>query len=1115
LNAHSFSTMKILITILRGVLLSRQKYTPCLSLFFLCFGLCAAQDSVVQRDLVGGNPTSIVLTYGVELRLRIKFGDSQAQEIFVQTSAPDVAFRLVSEDGDVVKFGHILTTGWAAVSIASPKDKQIQLSLTLDHAIEGLPGAHLWIERFGIPLSTLGAHDQASRLLSAAQALHNSLRAEDLRLATIKYQQAAGEWGYLNDPYGASIALGGKSETQYELSQFSDALRSLMKATGQNARSIYLRAWLEHLEARVYLGEWDGTPARDHAQESLRLAREINEPASSAPALGDLAEAIVYTGDSQDQNYADEALSQGLSNGLPEAVAVAKRVQAWIDEEHEGMADALALLNEVQIWFHRAGDVRNEMQTTEELAVPLNFTGDTYQALARSFKFEPISKASGDAIDWGVLVDNLGLLYAELGRPRVAAIYYKKARSAYSGAHFRFGLSLIYGELCEVESSFQQVRQAFSDCTMSLALAQQLRNPAIIGMAQMRLGVAEEATGNRREALKHLDLGIRSSESVHDSQWEVKEHLKRGELLEADRDSKAAISEYLKAQSISKDVADPSFLLEAQYHVAEWHVRGGQYEQASDALKPALDRVEAKRQSVSSSTLQAGYFAAERKCYELAIELRMREFGRDPAGGADALALEMSERSRGRGLLDALTARYTANERERNDDQVGLMHSNMAVDRAFNRRLKTLVEGGTKRDLDSSAAQLTQALSDLERAEDKVHADASDATKGSSTMSTAEIERAGLNSGTTFFEYALGVERSYLWVIDRDTIKSYVLPSRERLEGMVKRWRNFASRPELSDATAHAKFQLHSALLSCALLGSAVEAHMTRIVIVPDGNLVTLPFAALPENGCSNTPGDPLIVNHELSLSIFLARKSAERREFQGELAIVADPVFDRADPRAAMFKTGELTRGLRYQDNPVALPRLLNAGYEASAIQEVVRKSAGKDKVFLAQGFDASVETVLSPAMQNYRIWHLATHGFYDEAVPEFSGLIFSTVGPDGSSRFSFLKAHDISSLKVRADLVVLSACDSATGQNLSGEGMMGLSYSFLRAGAKQVVSTLWNVDDSKSRELMILFYTELMQNGGNAAAALRQSQLEILRQRHSSAPYYWAGFELTSMGN
>ena len=169
-------------------------------------------------------------------------------------------------------------------------------------------------------MSTLRAHDRVAQLLSTAQALHNSLRAEDLRLAILKYQQAAVEWGHLNDPYGVSIALGGKSETQYELSQFSEALRSAANAIGQNSRSIYLRAWLEHLEARAYLGEWDGTPAKDHAQESLRLAKEINEAALIAPALSDLAEAIVYTGESQERNYADEALSQALSAGLPETV---------------------------------------------------------------------------------------------------------------------------------------------------------------------------------------------------------------------------------------------------------------------------------------------------------------------------------------------------------------------------------------------------------------------------------------------------------------------------------------------------------------------------------------------------------------------------------------------------------------------------------------------------------------------------------------------------------------------------------------------------------------------------------------------------------------------------
>ena len=455
-------------------------------------------------------------------------------------------------------------------------------------------------------------------------------------------------------------------------------------------------------------------------------------------------------------------------------------------------------------------------------------------------------------------------------------------------------------------------------------------------------------------------------------------------------------------------------------------------------------------------------------------------------------------------------------------DRASLMRSNMEVDRAFNRRLKLLVEGSAKRDLESSAAQLTQALSDLERSEGKAHADASNAPKPAPPMSAAEIEVASLSSGIAFFEYSLGAERSYLWVIDRGKRKSYVLPSRERLEWMVKRWRTLASRQERLEADSGTQFQLLSASLSCALLGNAVEAHMTRIVIVPDGNLVTLPFAALPENGCSNRLGEPLVVAHEItltpSLTVFLSRKTpAEHRSFQGEVAIVADPVFDRADPRIARLKAGKLTpvvHSAATMGNPVVLPRLLNAGYEASAIQETVRRAVGKDKVFLAQGFDASVETVLSPEMQNYRIWHLSTHGFYDEAVPEFSGLVLSTLGPDGSARSGFLKAHDISSLGVSADLVVLSACDSATGQNLSGEGMMGLSYSFLRAGAKQVVSTLWSVDDAKSRELMVAFYAELMQNGGNAAAALRQSQLTVMHRRHSSAPYYWAGFELASIG-
>jgi CHAT domain-containing protein len=255
------------------------------------------------------------------------------------------------------------------------------------------------------------------------------------------------------------------------------------------------------------------------------------------------------------------------------------------------------------------------------------------------------------------------------------------------------------------------------------------------------------------------------------------------------------------------------------------------------------------------------------------------------------------------------------------------------------------------------------------------------------------------------------------------------------------------------------------------------------------------------------------------SISVFLSRKpESDRQAFKGELAIIADPVFDAADPRAAALTTtvnNLNSHSEQAQETAVALPRLLNSGYEASAIQETVQKVTGNKSVFLAQGFDASVETVLSPAMRGYRIWHLATHGVYDESMPEFSGLVFSLIGPDGSPRFGFLKAHDIARLDVPAELVVLSACDSAAGFNVNGEGVMGLSYAFLHAGARQVISTLWSVDDAKSRDLMISFYQEFMRNGGNAAEALRQSQLTEMRQPHNSAPYYWAGFELNSLGN
>jgi CHAT domain-containing protein len=1091
-------------------------------LFIWCLAVGAAQEPGDVQSLAPGKSISVLLTPEHSSSIRLDLSGAAAEEIFLDTAVPDISFRMVSSDGADLLSVHIATSGWTVIPLSAVGQREVRLVLSTESRLEGLPGVRVRAELHPVPLATLPAHIRAGRIFNSAQTLHRSLRSEDIRQAISEFQQAAAEWNRCGDLYGEVLALAGKGESQIELSQYTEAMQSLQHAIRLDLKNAYVRGWLFHLEARVYLDQWEPKRSKDLAQEELRLGQEIDDPALIALARTDLTGVAYWGEDPHANEIAQQAHAEAVAAGVPEALALERRWTGWLEENNEHNTRAASLMSEAEASFLQAGDLRTALEATGQVAQAVSLNGDLYSALTRFFELRSATRAAGNDLDYGVLMENIGTQYFELGNPRFANVYFHQAESAYTSAHFRHGLMLIHGQLCEAELGLNETSAATTHCRISLNLARQIQDPVFLGRALCRLGLADRMAGKLSRAFEDFANAARYSHIGNDLFWESEARIQLGELLEQQAKRQEALAEFEQAESLSKGVADPASLLEAQYAAARWYALNGQYTEADAKLAPVLEKLEAARQLVASSRLQASYFAAERKCYELAVELRMRQYEREPDGEADALALEMSDRGRARGLLDALSAKSASDARESSEAEARLMRAKLAVDRAFNHRLKLLVEGGAKHDLEANSTDLTQALVDLERIEDNVHADAGQATKPAPTMSAAEIEQATLSSGATFFEYALGQERSYLWVIGGGKVKSYVLPPRERLEEMVKEWRTLAAGRERAGADAAAKLRHLSARLSCALLADAVQPAMTRMVIVSDGELALLPFAALPENACSSTSGKPLAVEHEItltpSLSVFLTRKPEQEKEtFQGEVAIVADPVFDAADPRAAALKNGTPRHDSLPAVEPeagAALPRLLNAGYEANAIRETVRKAAGIHHVFLAQGFDASLDTVLSPSMQQYRIWHLATHGVYDETMPQFSGLVFSLVRPDGGPRFGFLKAYDIARLNVHAELVVLSACDSAAGENLSGEGVMGLSYSFLRAGAREVVSTLWSVDDAKSSELMKAFYKELMRNGGNAAAALHQSQLTVMRQHENSVPYYWAGFELTSVG-
>ncbi len=249
------------------------------------------------------------------------------------------------------------------------------------------------------------------------------------------------------------------------------------------------------------------------------------------------------------------------------------------------------------------------------------------------------------------------------------------------------------------------------------------------------------------------------------------------------------------------------------------------------------------------------------------------------------------------------------------------------------------------------------------------------------------------------------------------------------------------------------------------------------------------------------------------SVLALLRQRSATRPPASNQVAVVADPVFSAGDPRLrteAELGAPEPT-GTAEPWELEPLDRLSFSRREAEAIIEL----ADRDRSLIALGFDANRETVTGGRLASYRIVHFATHGMLHEGHPELSGLVLSMFDEKGQTRDGRLHLHQIYGLRLRAELVVLSACRTALGEQVRGEGIVGLTRGFMYAGADRVAVSLWNVNDEATAELVRRFYQGMLGAGLPAAAALRQAQLAMLRHENPRwrAPYYWAGFILQGL--
>ncbi|MFN7930677.1 MAG: CHAT domain-containing protein [Blastocatellia bacterium] len=404
-----------------------------------------------------------------------------------------------------------------------------------------------------------------------------------------------------------------------------------------------------------------------------------------------------------------------------------------------------------------------------------------------------------------------------------------------------------------------------------------------------------------------------------------------------------------------------------------------------------------------------------------------------------------------------------------------------------------------------------------------------------------------VEEGTLLLEYLLGEKSSVLWAITADSAQLFELPARAEIEQAAQRVYELltARIPRENEtnlvafrraAQSETQYPAAAEALSQMILGPvAAQLGKKRLLIVADGALHFIPFAALPvpkaESGrmkAEKSKDHPssliphlLVVDHEVVnlpsasvLGMLRQRRQAVPMAPRW-LALLADPVFEKDDPRfrqpvakaepnAAGLRGGAIIAGARG-----ALARLRFARSEADQIWATLSPTQ-RAQSLTAFDFAANQDLALSPALSEYRYLHFATHGVLDPARPELSGLVLSLFDQAGHAQDGFLRLVEIYNLKLAAELVTLSACETGLGKQTRGEGIVGLTRGFLHAGAQRALVSLWKVDDRASARLMGRVYEGIFRDKLSPAAALRRAQLSLREEAAMKAPFFWAAFVL-----
>jgi len=894
---------------------------------------------------------------------------------------------------------------------------------------------------------------------------------------------------------------------------------------------------------------WSGLKERRREAEELYqlgiVHRLLHQPEASAHRLHQAAEAWGALGSTiREAEALNEAGLSCVDADHPEHAledyrkALAKTREAGSRRQEGQILNNLGLAlkglgehRQALVHLEEALAVMREIGDRVEEANTLVNLGSTHLDLSETQKALELSKAALEIPEASPSVraaayNNLGVLYGALGNWDEAVANYDAAidinrqqsdQARLAASFNNRGLAQHYaGNLEAARSSFEE----------ALSLARETRNREVEILAQNNIGFLLNFRLKKPvEALEHWREVVRLAAGDPDLGYvglSARAAVEHGE--QRLDDARATLRE---AAVQAERRADHRFAADMILQLARVDKELGDLDASAEDGRQAIERVESLRNRVLTSDQRAVFLAAQQVFYVNYIDTLMRLDEQRPRQGFGKEALRASEQARARSLLDLLGE---AGADLRRGIPPELLERETKARVALRDRdlyyMDLVHQDASPERIAQASERLNEALDESEEVEAalRAHSESYAALIQPQLLTVREIQRLVLSDRTLLLEFSLGEDRSYLWALTASTFQSFALPGRQEIETLARQYYDAITarnQPSADLAQADAAVERTALELSRMVLAPVERLLGDRILlVVSDGVLQYVPFAALP---LPSSPEERILARNQVVSLPSASALAALRREIEGRapapktLAVLADPVFP-GDPRLARIvplqdakkaaaHRGQPPQASLRQSDQLSLGRLPFSEQEAKDILIFVPDPGQR---LAALGFAASSAAATSGELANYRYVHFATHGLIDSRQPKLSKLALSQFDATGARVDGFLRLSDIYNLNLNADLVVLSACQTALGKEVRGEGLVGLTRGFMYAGSARVLASLWSVEDRATAKLMKSFYRNLLVEKRPAAESLQRAQIEMASKAQYRSPYYWAGFSL-----